>query len=315
MGSLDKLVAVDVRKHWPHETDFSKWLSESDNLQSLGDEIGMDLALIGTEVAVGSFSVDILARDKGNDHKVVIENQFATTNHDHLGKIITYGAGHEAQTIVWIFESIREEHRRALDWLNEHTGEGVSLFGVELELWKIGSSDPAPRFNVVSRPNDWAKVVRRQATAEELSDGQQDQLAFWTGLKEYAAEHHPGMRLQTPRPQHWFDVSIGTSRAHVALTMNRPEQRLACELYIPDDKELYAALLKGKASIEEKVGVKMEWRDLRKACRIIQATQGFDIGNQAEQVTHYKWLLERATLFKQTFSDLIQEFEANGPSA
>ena len=315
MGSLDKLVAVDVRKHWPHETDFSKWLSESDNLQSLGDEIGMDLALIGTEVAVGSFSVDILARDKGNDHKVVIENQFATTNHDHLGKIITYGAGHEAQTIVWIFESIREEHRRALDWLNENTGEGVSFFGVELELWRIGSSDPAPRFNVVSRPNDWAKVVRRQATAEELSDGQQDQLAFWTGLKEYAAEHHSGMRLQTPRPQHWFDVSIGTSRAHVALTMNRPEQRLACELYIPDDKELYAALLKGKASIEEKVGVKMEWRDLRKACRIIQATQGFDIGNQAEQVTHYKWLLERATLFKKTFSDLIQEFEASGPSA
>jgi hypothetical protein len=136
-------------------------LATGENLTLLAETLGIGgLEIQGTEVPVGSFHIDILARDsEGN--VVVIENQFGATDHNHLGQIMTYTAGQEGKaTIIWIAETFREEHRAAIDWLNASTIDGFEFFAVEVEAWKIGDSLPAPRFNVIASPNDWTKATR-----------------------------------------------------------------------------------------------------------------------------------------------------------
>lgn len=158
---LDHLKKVELRKVWPHEAlDFTKWLSSPANLNMLGEAVGVELELIETESSVGSFNVDIYAQEAGTGRKVIIENQLEETNHDHLGKVITYAAGKGAQVIIWVVSHARDEHRQAIEWLNEHTDNDFGFFLVEIELWTIGDSKPAPRFNVVGQPNEWTKALR-----------------------------------------------------------------------------------------------------------------------------------------------------------
>ena len=183
--SISTLESVDVRKVWPDESrDFTPWLAESENLTRLGEALGLTLEPRGTEQAVGSFSADILCRrlDGGSDEEswVVIENQYGRTNHDHLGKLLTYAAGLKARTVVWIAEEFRDEHRAALDLLNGSTTREHAYFGVEIEVLKIDDSRPAQRFNVVVQPNDWTKQI---GPGRELSATQEMQLEFWTAFE------------------------------------------------------------------------------------------------------------------------------------
>src|SRR6516162_11307593 len=173
--ALGRLVSVPLREVWAHESnDFTTWLADTENLSLLADTLNLGpLQLQGTEVPVGNFFIDILARDV-DDRMVVIENQFGPTDHTHLGQILTYVAGQEGHaTVVWIAEVIREEHRAAIDWLNASTIEGFDFFAVEIQTLRIGTSAPAPRFNVVAKPNDWSRgVIRasRGAAGSQLDD-------------------------------------------------------------------------------------------------------------------------------------------------
>src|SRR5947208_1681225 len=124
--ALGKLKKVDVREQWKHEAnDFTKWLSQEESLQLLGNEIGYDIVLLNTEAACGDFNVDILAEEESTKKKIIIENQLEITDHDHLGKLITYASGHVASIAIWVVRDVREEHRKAVDWLNEHTDEDL----------------------------------------------------------------------------------------------------------------------------------------------------------------------------------------------
>ena len=157
VNNLGKIKKIVLRKAWNHEaSDFTNWLAEEDNLRLLSDGIGVDIKLIKTEAAVGRFNVDILAEEEntGNKNKIVIENQLEATNHDHLGKIITYASGFDANMVIWVVKEAREEHRQAIDWLNEHTDEDLAFFLVQIELWQIDESRFAPKFEIVSKPND-----------------------------------------------------------------------------------------------------------------------------------------------------------------
>ena len=159
--NLDKLKKVDLRDAWPHEAlDFTKWLSEESNLAMLSSAVGIELELIETESSVGSFNVDIYAQEAGTGRKVIIENQLEDTNHDHLGKVITYAAGKGAEVVIWVVARARDEHRQAIEWLNQHTDSDFGFFLVEIELWSIGDSLPAPRFSVVEQPNEWTKAIK-----------------------------------------------------------------------------------------------------------------------------------------------------------
>ena len=177
------------RDYWPDEAaNFTPWLAEDANIALLGDALGLEFVVEGIEATVGSFSADIICRALPDEHRVVIENQLERTDHDHLGKLLTYAGGlDDVRTTVLLAPEIRDEHRAALDWLNAFTVEGVHFFGVELQVWRIGDSLPAPRFDVVAKPNDWLATVRT-AAAPPLTPVKQLELDYWTAFRDYLTE-------------------------------------------------------------------------------------------------------------------------------
>ena len=216
MSKLGKLEKVNLRDIWPNEEyDFSVWLSKEENLKELSNTIGIDIVLEERESAVGKYSVDIYGKEEGTDRKVVIENQLEDSNHDHLGKIITYASGKDAKTIIWIVKRARDEHRQAIEWLNAHTDEEVGFFLLEIEVWKIGDSLAAPKFNIVSKPNDWGKT---QKASNGLGKAQKLQGEFWQAFGEYGAsneEYSKEFNKRKALPQHWYDLPMGNSEYHI----------------------------------------------------------------------------------------------------
>ena len=302
---LGKLEKIDLRSYWKHEAlDFTRWLADSHNLSELGDEIGLDIELKQIEAGVGRYSVDILAQEETTGKKIVIENQLETTDHGHLGQILTYAAGIEAEYIVWIVKGVRDEHKQAVEWLNEHTDEQVNFFLVKIELWKIGDSSPAPKFVIISRPNDWTKSLRGSVKdSSELSDTKLKQLDFWEGLKEFASLNFPSLKLRSPRAQHWYVVAIGRSDCHLSLTTHTTENQIGCELYIPNSKELYQTLESNKNEIEGELELSnLIWQELpkKKASRV-RILKDFDISN-SDREEAYSWLVETIFKFKKVFS-------------
>ena len=290
-----------LRDVWEAERRFSTWLSKEENLKVLGDEIGINMVSLERESPVGEFSLDIFAYEESTKRKIIIENQLEETNHDHLGKIITYAAGKDAEVIIWIVKKAREEHRKAIDWLNEHTDDKIGFFLIELELWKIGKSLPAPKFMVVAQPNDWAKTMKSEGL---LSDTQKLQYNFWRALVDYG-ENTDFKHQFLPRkahPQNWFDLGIGMSGAYIMLTVNTLSERISAEIYIPDDSDLFQLFFRNKEKIEDELGFTMEWRPSSKGkvSRIITTTQG-DVKQEAEWAAYFKWYIEKATKLREVF--------------
>jgi hypothetical protein len=306
--ALAALKKIELREGWKHEAlDFTRWLAQEDSLRLLGDEVGFDIKLTQIEAEVGAFNVDILAEEENTGKKIIIENQLEITNHDHLGKIITYASGYDAERIIWVVKDVREEHRRAVDWLNEHTDEDIEFYLVKIELFQIENSPYAPKFEIISKPNDWAKAVKESAVSGELTQTKLKQLEFWDGLKEYAKKINSELRFQKSGPQHWINQSIGSSEAHIALTINSREHLFGVELYIPNNKELYNRLYAQKDAIENEIGGKLEWMELpeKKASRI-KLSYGGNFENQSEWESHFGWLIQTAEEFRRVFPKYIK---------
>ena len=299
---LGKLKKVDLRSVWENEArNFSKWLSREENLNLLGEEIGIDISFIKTEATVGRYNVDILAEEENSGRKIIIENQLEITNHDHLGKIITYASGYDAEIIIWIVKDVRDEHKQAIDWLNEHTDSKANFFIVKIELWQIGNSPVAPKFQIISKPNDWAKALR-DSTKNNLTDTKLLQFNFWTRFKEYALEHKTKLRLRRAYPQHWYDISYGNSKSHITLIVDTQNKAVRCEIYIPDSKEMYQKYFENKDQIENELNEKLEWLELpdKKASRIV-LTKKADVTNENDWENQFKWLMEKAESFSKVF--------------
>ena len=297
LGKIKRV--TDLRSVWQHEAkDFSKWLAQENNLAQLSEAIGVDIVLEELESSVGSFNVDLYAIEEGTDRRIIIDNQLEDTNHDHLGKLITYASGKGAEVIIWIVKRARDEHRQAIEWLNQNTGVKIGFFLVEIELWQIDDSAIAPKFNVVERPNDWAKQMKN---VDSLSETRQLQLNFWQHLSEALKSDETYMKEFSPRkaqPQHWYDLSVGSSSYHVGLTVNTQKNRLGAEIYIPDDKEKFAMFKQHAQEIEELIGSKLEWREATKATRII-TLQSYNISDENQWKGAIEWLLNKALIFKQ----------------
>jgi Domain of unknown function (DUF4268) len=209
---LGRLTRVEPREVWGSEAGhFTPWLAQDDNLRLLDDTIGLELELKAQEQTVGSFRADVLYRDVATSPWVLIENQLERTNHTHLGQLITYAAGRKAATIVWMPNPFTEEQRAALDWLNEMTDSRFTFFGLEIELWRIGDSALAPKFNLVSKPNDWSKIIVERTARVELTDAKELQLGFWTAFRDFVARQHTPIRATKPLPQNWMNVAVGRS--------------------------------------------------------------------------------------------------------
>ncbi len=307
---LSRLSKVELRDVWGHEAiDFTNWLAQKENLDVLSEEIGIDIKLIKTEASVGKFSVDILAEEEASGRKIIIENQLEDTDHDHLGKIITYASGYDAEIIVWIVKDVRDEHQKAIDWLNEHTDENINFFLIKIELWQIEGSNPAPKFEVMVSPNEWAKAIKISPANGELTDTKLQQLEFWNKFKNYVRENDTRIRLQTPRPQHWYDVSIGSSDCHVALTINSRENLIGSEIYINKNKDLFNFLRERKSEIEKEIGESIEWVDAAVASRIKIKKEVSDIFDQAESERYFSWLYEKTALLQNVFGKYLREFK------
>ena len=234
---LGKIEKVDLRDIWDTEDkDFTPWLAQEGNISQLGDVIGIDLEVEAQEKNVGPFRADILARDTAANHYVLIENQLEITDHKHFGQIMTYAAGLDAFSVIWIAKQFTEEHRAAVDWLNRITDESINFFGIEIEVLKIGDSIAAPQFKVVAKPNNWTRSVKRAANENELSETKIRQREYWTALKEYVSENGNPFKMQKPSPQHWSIIALGKSGFHLSLTVNSQKKTVAVSFEISTDR-------------------------------------------------------------------------------
>jgi len=310
MAKLGKVEYVELREIWPDEArNFTPWLATEEGLELLGDAVNAELELVETEAQVGPFNADLLCRAIGEeDHLVVVENQFGKTNHDHLGKLITYASGLKAKSVVWIADSFTDEHRQAIDWLNESKGEGARFFGLEIYAMRIGDSLPAPQFKVVSSPNIWAQAVRESKEAE-LTTTKLDQKKFWEEIRDYIKSKKSSLTLRQPRPQNWYEIAIGRSRFHISLTINTQLERVGCELYLHGSqaKQAFDLLSADKERIDQELGYDLDWQRLegREACRIVAYKSG-SIYNAAQRQELKDWLHQAAERFHKVLAPRVK---------
>lgn len=276
---LGKLEEVDIRKVWAHEQyDFSKWLATEENIKELGDALNLSLTDVETEKFVGNYRCDILCKDELTGKLVLIENQLEPTNHDHLGKIITYASGLDAAVVVWIVASARDEHASAIEWLNKHTDDEISFFLMEMHAYKIGDSDPAPQFKIIEQPNDFAKSVKSAAKNTEINESQRQRLEFWTQFNEILEQRGKPFNKRKASTDHWYSVAIGSSKAHIDISLVNKDHKIRVELWIVDDKALFENLHKQKSEIEKELGVELAWHnpENKKASTIGTYIKGLD---------------------------------------
>ncbi|MFH1740538.1 MAG: DUF4268 domain-containing protein [bacterium] len=305
---LGLLTPVDVREYWVDEAqDFTPWLSEEKNLALLSETLGLDLELEDREVSVGSFKADIVARDATSDSKVIIENQLEKTDHDHLGKTITYASGLDAEIIIWIARQFTDEHRQAIDFLNAKASPDLQCFALEIQLWKIGQSMPAPMFKIVASPNEYR--VRVDAGPKKMTEAKTLYLEFWTAFRDYCGNTGTFLSIRKPCPQMWFSIAVGRSKFSIYLTASIQKSRIACEIYMrgANATNAFRLLHKEKDVIEKETGP-LDWRELPegKDCRIMRFKNNVDISKREIWSEAHAWMKDEAERFHNAFSRRIK---------
>ena len=315
--NLAKIELVqNLRETWPNEAqNFTPWLAE--NLDQLGEALGMDLELQQVEAAVGEYSLDILATDLHSNRPVIIENQLEATDHTHLGQLLTYAAGFDAEAIVWVTRQFRDEHRQALDWLNQRTGEGSRFFGIAIELWRIGESLPAPHFNLVAAPNGWRKeTVSRSRSDSSITTERSERFRnFFQELIDSLREDHRFTNARKAQPQNWYSFSSGFGQriSYGASFMVRDRQATV-EVFIGDkdrnwNLQLLEDLRSYKDEIESDIGDALLWEPLetRQGCRISLRRPG-RIEDDDESLTEIRnWMIQNLVAFKRAFDPKLKE--------
>jgi hypothetical protein len=308
-----ELKPQDVRDYWAHEAhQFTPWLADqirAEDASHLEDVLGLDLEVIETEKDVGRYSVDILAEVVDDSRKVIIENQLQTSDHDHLGKCIAYAAGLDADIIVWLSPQFNDEHRDAFQWLNKNSREGIDLFEIRLEVWKIGDSEPAVRLNPVEDPSEWKEKAKRQEG--EISETKKLQEEYWTQFRDLIGERDTPFRQRKPKPRHWYNNPIGRSGFKLQFTTNTVEDNLYCQLVIKDDPEVYQELESQKEAIEAEMGQSMIWSPPEEAQRDsnrskITLRRAGDLFDEDSWDEYHEWMLENGEKLYEVFHDRIQ---------
>lgn len=305
---IGKLTEVDVRDLWKHEQyDFSNWLTKEENIKLLDDEIGLTLMDINKEVYIGSYRCDLVAKDETTGQIVIIENQLEATNHDHLGKIITYAAGLDAKTIIWIVKEAREEHKAAIEWLNNNSSEEIGFFLIELHAYKINDSLPAPMFKVVEKPNNFTKTSKQNYSDKELNRSQNERLMFWEEFNTVIVAKGKPFSVRKPTTDHWYDVAIGTSEAHLAINLVNKENKIVLELYILDNKNLFDHIYEDKEKIEDTLQMSFSWERLdgKKASRIKHDVLGLDFSDHSNYPQLMDECIEKILKMRDVFKKYL----------
>lgn len=310
MRKLGRLEEIPLRDIWAHEQyDFSEWLSKDENLNLLGEQLGLTLVEPETERYVGIYRCDIVCKDEMSGKLVLIENQLEPTNHDHLGKIITYASGLKASVVVWVVESAKEEHASAIEWLNEHIDSSVSFFLIEVHALKIGNSDPAPMFKIIEQPNDFVVETKKSAgDSAKDSERKANRFEFWSKFNDVLISKNKPFNVRKASTDHWYDVVCGKSGAHFSITLVNSENKIGIELYITDDKTLYDFLFSHKDEIEKSLGYELNWMRLdgKKASRIITYIPGLDFNCKENYPQLMDEIINKISEFKKAFGPFLK---------
>jgi len=301
---IGRLERVNVRACWPHEAqDFTPWLTREENLTRLGEALGIDLELVDNEVRVGPYRADLVCRDRVDGGMVLVENQFGGTDHRHLGQLLTYGAGLDAFCVVWLAERFGEEHRAALDWLNRITEDRFAFFGVELTLWRIGESPVAPRFEVICRPNVWARAVRRASAGGSGESRYQDWLGYWEGFSRFAKEQGYPLPLPTPAARNWVELPWKIPGVRVTASCSL-RTGVAKIFVIFRSAEQYEAVRGRAGELASAVGQELEWNGSH---FVLVSPRASDVPTGS-----YAWLLERSLPLHRALSSLLEHHRPGG---
>lgn len=303
---LVKQKQISPRKMWANEQyDFTPWLVE--HIEELGEKIGMELEVVGREVSVGPYSADILAKETSTNNYVVIENQLEKTNHDHLGKSITYASALNAKTIVWIATDFTEEHKKAFDWLNDNTNEELAFWAIQLELWQISEDTASMRFNIVCTPSSNVKTIKSKTNSE--SETTQKQLEYWTMFRDKLMATKKFSSLHTPRPQYWFDVALGRSGINLSNTCNVQKSVVGIRVYISSKVvDTYLPALEArKTEINKALGCEPEWNPNPNAKdKTITLSFQTDLSDPEKTEESLEWMVKNTIVFWSVFSKEIK---------
>ena len=310
---IGKIKKVDLRNIWKKEDkEFTPWLKE--NIDLLSEKLGIEIIDTQTEEKIGDFRLDIIGKDANTNKFVAVENQLESTDHNHLGQLITYSAGVNAGIVIWIAKELREEHKSALEWLNENSISEISFFGVEVHAISIDNSNPAVDFRVIVKPNDWERNIKSSTTRTDTKISYVD---FYSKLVNFYSEINPKFRKVKAQPQSWLNFSAGRGGLYFGWAF-RMGNRFSVELYIDtgdeiENKRIFDELEKHKAEIE--LGIKdVEWEELedRRACRIViyRKTSGpIKSLIDKEKDDLINWGAEQMKTFSDTFSKFIDKIE------
>jgi len=304
LGSIKR---VECRKVWKREdSDFTPWLAS--NVAELGNAIGLQLERVAEEASVGDYSLDILAKDLGSNAYVVIENQLEPTDHRHLGQLLTYASGFDADVVIWVATEFREEHRQAIDWLNSKSGASTNFFGIVIEVLQIGTSALAPQFKVVASPNEWQKAKSSKKVASETGERGEAYRDYFQPLMDELREQHHFTKARKAQPQNWYTFASGCKWFKYGHTFSSGG-KVRVEVYIDcdtkDEVELwFQHLFSSRSKIESDFGGPLEWEKLDgRASRIAFYREG-SIEDSAETLEEIRaWavsnLLKLSGAFKK----------------
>ena len=303
---------LDIREIWKDEArEFTPWLAE--NIARLGGALGLELELQSTEAPVGGFALDILAHDLNRDRLVVVESQLTATDHDHLGKLLTYASGYDAGVVVWVAPEFRDEHRQALDWLNQRTDNNTDFFGVIVEVHRIDDSRPAFQFRPVAAPNEWRKEVVRPGGGGQPSARGEAYRAFFQELLDELRERHHFTGARVAQPQNWYSFASGLSRISYGASFAQ-DDRVRAEVYIDpgeeaQNKEIFDRLFQASAEIETLFGEKLSWERLdgKRASRVAVYRPG-NIEMSPQELAEIRgWLVDRLLKLKRVFGPKLAD--------
>ncbi len=317
---LGKIEHIDIKSVWPNEErDFTPWVKE--NISKISALIGEDIEDVSNEVNVGNYSADLVGKIAGTDDMVVIENQYGETNHDHLGKLLTYLSGKGAKIGIWIAETFREEHIATLDYLNNNIKQdGPSLFGIKIEVKKIGDSLPAPELVVVVKPNEYQKEVSKEVLSEAEQRLQKVRLEFFTQLADKYKQQNPSWNKVKASPQHWLSFGAGKSGFSYSWLFRMANGwHFAIELYIDvhdreENKRILKELEQMHDVIEKELGFGLDFQELPDArasrIEISKQTSGpITKLSETEKEELIKWGIEKMSIFSKVLTKYIRQLE------
>jgi hypothetical protein len=310
---------VNPRDIWANEAlFFTPWLRDHPDL--LAKALGVDLELSDSEVSVGYFSVDLLGTDVSNNRRLIVENQLEATDHSHLGQILTYAGGLDAATIVWVSPAFREEHRQALDWLNQHTDDSIAFFGLQLEVIKIGDSKPAAHLRPVAMPNEWGHQVKQATETQPSEQNALRQRFFDSALTELKRQAPNFTNTSHALPQSWLSMAAG--RTGFQLNWGFSKGQFRTELYIDTgdgltNKAFFDALHDRAAELESQVGHQLVWErlDSKRASRVYtgRVFGPADLGDGSRELRD--WAVQSMLAFSRVFRPVIRRLVAPAVAA